>query len=117
MRKLRKDAERAPVSNIVIILLLVVGFASFPIKDTIGFFGLEYTGANRYLFTAAFRLLFLAVMVYFLFTYRFQKSLNFRFRRFYAVIHRRFGNRAGAGECVRGNVGALSFANALYHRV
>ncbi len=86
MRKLRKDAERAPVSNIVIILLLVVGFASFPIKDTIGFFGLEYTGANRYLFTAAFRLLFLAVMVYFLFTYRFQKSLNFRFRRFYEVI-------------------------------
>ncbi len=86
MRKLRKDAERAPVSNIIIILLLVIGFASFPIKDTISLFGLEYTQVNRYIFTAAFRLLFLAVMVYFLYTYRFQKSLNFKVKKFYAVL-------------------------------
>ena len=38
MKSLRKDAERAPVSNIIIVLLLVIGFASFPIKDTIKLF-------------------------------------------------------------------------------
>ena len=86
MKSLRKDAERAPVSNIIIVLLLVIGFASFPIKDTIKLFGLEYNDANRYIFTAAFRVIFCAVMLYFLYTYKLQRTLTFRMKKFWAVL-------------------------------
>lgn len=78
MKRLRRDAEKSPVSNIAILLLLVIGFASFPIRDTIEMFTLEYTQINRYLFTALFRAVFAGVMIYLVRAYQFDKTLTFR---------------------------------------
>ena len=76
MKKLRQDAEKAPVTNIVIVLLLVVGFASFPVRETAEMLSVEHTQINRYLFTAAFRAIFCAVMLYLIYAYGFQRALK-----------------------------------------
>ncbi|PWM70343.1 MAG: hypothetical protein DBX59_10840 [Bacillota bacterium] len=86
MKRLRKDAEKAPVVNIVIAMLLVVGFASFPVRETMRMLSVEYTQTNKYIFTAAMRAAFCGVAVYLMYAYQFKRVLTWKARRLYLVL-------------------------------
>lgn len=77
MKKLRADAEKSPLSNILIVVLLAVGFVSFPVGEIVKLLGIEYTDNARLLATALFRFVFGGVMLYLVFVYDFAKTLKF----------------------------------------
>lgn len=86
MKKLRKDAEKSPLSNILIILLLVIGFVSFPVGDIIKLFKIEYIGAAKYLSNAVFRLIFIGVMIYLVFCYGLEGVFRPKFKRLFLIL-------------------------------
>ena len=76
MLTLRKDANKKPIENIIIIFILAIGIASFPTGDICKFILGEYTLKQQLLFTGIARLLFSILMVYLAVQYGFKKAFT-----------------------------------------
>lgn len=77
MKKLRADAEKSPLSNILIAVLLVIGFVSFPVSDIVNLLSIDYTDNVKFAASAIFRLIFCGVMVWLVISYDFAGTLKF----------------------------------------
>lgn len=86
MKRLRQDAEKSPAVHIAIAVLIAVGLASFPVKETMSLLSVEETAANRYLFTAAVKAVSAGAMLYLVFAYGFEGALSPKIRRFYLAL-------------------------------
>ena len=71
MKSLRKDAEKHPITNIIMILLFAIGGISLPLSKLMKVF-IEDTKIAEELGTIILRVVFSGIMIYFIKSYRFK---------------------------------------------
>lgn len=85
MKSLRIDAEKSPISNIIIAVLLAIGLSSFPTVWILSqFFEVSKT-LSLYL-SAITKIAFCVVFVYLIYSYDFNGLFRWKISKFYLVI-------------------------------